>query len=127
MDYQKNIKAQAYLMTPDQVSSLFKDNNEQPEKVFIGTDNVVSERYFIYKKPLYLVIRIKNEGNKDFFGEIVCTLSSNNKTHRKIIKSPKNSNSYMNYVIDYFFNYISDKPGYLGITTSWENIYVESQ
>jgi len=128
MDYQKNIKAQAYLMTPEQVSALFKDNNnESPEKWYFE-ENLFLEKYpFSYKKPLYLVIRIKNEGDKEFFGEITCGLPFKNKLNKKIIRCPKRGTSFINYAFFAASSYSSDKPGYPEITTSWENIYVEPQ
>jgi hypothetical protein len=127
MDYQKNIKTQMYLMTTEQVCVLFKDNtNEVPEKWYFNEKPSHLRGYVSYKKPLYLVIRIKNEGEKSFFGKVIYRLPSTCCSSQKnILRCPGKSNTYVNYAFYYFSSYQLDKPGYPDLSLTWEEIYVE--
>jgi len=103
-DYAKFVELQAYLMTSEQVANLFVTNpNGIPDHWNVEDApkpalNSPMAKHTAYLKPLYLVIRIKNNGSKYIWGTLNCHLPSGGSTEIETLQMKPNNVLYQNIV-----------------------------
>jgi hypothetical protein len=63
--YEKNLQVKTYILRSDQVAYLLNNPNEEPEQL-IGSEIATATNY--------LVVRVKNMGEKHAWGTLACTV-----------------------------------------------------
>jgi hypothetical protein len=125
-EYAKNIKMEMYLMTPEQVSLLFKNNTNEKPEYWVYNEKKTTFGYATYHKPLFLVVRLKNEGPLLGWGLIRYYPYNQPDNTMQILPLPPQMKHFTNYVIPCYLGGISlEVLGSPEIPKKWELLYVQ--
>lgn len=129
-DYAKHVELQAYIMTPEQVATLFATNlNDNPEHWTVDDapkddSQMPWAMRGTYLDPLYLVIRIKNTGPKYIWGKLLCELPAGGTTQIDTLCLKPNEDQFQNLIRRVYSGGISYKMlSNKDLVVKWDPIY----
>lgn len=126
-DYAKFVELQAYLMTTEQVANLFATNlNEIPDHLTFQNIYNKWDTYAHKLDQLYLVIRIKNEGDRCLSGVLNCVPSLGGISEFQILWLNPYQENYQNLIRPVLFGGIQlEKINTENPQLTWKHIYTK--
>lgn len=128
LNYKDNVSLQIFYMTPEQVGELYKTNIDGVPEHWQFQEPHFSDTWFCsYQKPLYLVVRLKNEGNQVCLGTLSCILPREKEKKVQIIALSPKMSSFVNYTFFLTDSLSLKKLGYPVLNAKWEALYVKPE
>lgn len=132
-DYAKHVELQAYIMTPEQVATLFATNpNDNPEHWTVDDAPKIDPstplaKHSLFFEPLYLVIRLKNTGHKPAWGSLICHLPFGGEIEPQIYCLKPLNHKYQNLTLPIYPHGIRYETfNRKSPVVTWQNLYTHT-